>query len=73
MQNKLHNNLRKIRELRKIKVEQLALNVGVTANYISLIERGHYAPRLKLALKIAKELNITVDEIFGQDFEKGNK
>ena len=66
------NNLRKIREKRKVKMEQLALNVGCTANYISLLEREEKTPGLKLAFRLAKELGTTVDNLFGELMEKTN-
>ena len=38
--------------------------VGVSRQTISLIERGDYNPSVTLALKIAKVLEATVEELF---------
>lgn len=46
---------------------QLAEKVGVTNDYISMIERGDRTPGFNLAKKIADELNTTVDVIFFAD------
>ena len=37
---------------------------GVSRQTISLIERGDYNPSVTLALKIAKILNATVEDLF---------
>ena len=44
--------------------QDLADAVGVHYQTIGYIERGEYSPSLVLALKFAKVLNTTVDEIF---------
>ena len=43
---------------------QLAEQVGVTRQTISLIERGRYNPTLNLCLGIATAVNKTLDELF---------
>lgn len=49
---------------------ELAAKVGVIPWTISQMELNHYAPSVKLALRIAKTLNTTVEELFILD-EKG--
>ena len=44
--------------------EELAKRCGVTRQTINAIENNKYDPTLTLAFKLAKELNITVDELF---------
>ncbi|MDD5341146.1 MAG: helix-turn-helix transcriptional regulator [Patescibacteria group bacterium] len=44
--------------------EELARRVGVRRETIVFLEQGKYNPSLKLALNIAKELKIPVDELF---------
>ena len=44
--------------------QQLADAVGVTRQTINAIERGDYNPSVTLALKIAKILNATVEDMF---------
>jgi putative transcriptional regulator len=44
--------------------ENLAEKVGVRRETIVFLEQGKYNPSLKLALNIAKELKVPVDELF---------
>nr|WP_243385773.1 helix-turn-helix transcriptional regulator [Bacillus kexueae] len=44
--------------------QQLADQVGVTRQTISLIEKGTYNPTLKLCLEICYAVNKTLDEVF---------
>ena len=48
--------------------EELAKRCGVTRQTINAIENNKYDPTLTLAFELAKELNITVDELFIYDF-----
>ena len=59
----LYNRLKEYRA--KIKVNQTEMGnlVGVSRQTISQIERGDYSPSVTLALKIAKVLNVSVEEI----------
>lgn len=43
---------------------QLAQKVGVRRETIVFLEKGEYNPSLKLAAKVARELNTTIDELF---------
>ncbi len=52
--------------------EDLARMVGVRRETIVFIEKGKYNPSLKLAYKIAKALNTTIEELFILDDEIGN-
>lgn len=44
--------------------QQLAEQIGVTRQTISLIEKGKYNPTLKLCLDICHAVNKTLDELF---------
>ena len=67
----LYNRLKKYKT--KIKVNQTEMGnlVGVSRQTISQIERGDYSPSVTLALKIAKVLNVSVEEIFS--YEEGEE
>ena len=67
----LYNRLKEYRA--KIKVNQTEMGnlVGVSRQTISQIERGDYSPSVTLALKIAKVLNVSVEEIFS--YEEGEQ
>ena len=57
----------KIKELRaryNLTQEDLAEKVGAVRATILYIEKGDYNPTIKLAHKIAKALNTTIDELF---------
>lgn len=66
----LYNHLKEYRA--KIKVNQTEMGnlVGVSRQTISQIERGDYSPSVTLALKIAKVLNVSVEDIFSYEEEK---
>ena len=57
----------RIKELRAhfgLTQEQLAIKVGVRRETIVFLEKGDYNPSLKLAIKVARALNSTIDKIF---------
>ena len=66
----LYNRFKEYRA--KIKVNQTEMGnlVGVSRQTISQIERGDYSPSVTLALKIAKVLNVSVEDIFSYEEEK---
>ena len=69
----LYNRLKEYRA--KIKVNQTEMGnlVGVSRQTISQIERGDYSPSVTLALKIAKVLNVSVEDIFSYEEDEGNE
>lgn len=61
----LENNLKKIRRGRSDMTQQdLAENVGCTRQTIIALEQNKYNPSLVLALRLAKELDVSVEELF---------
>lgn len=58
------SNLQYYRKKNKFTQLELAKKVGVTKDYISMIERGKKNPGIFLAKRIAMILNSTIDEIF---------
>lgn len=60
-------SLKKIQELRLkkgLKQEQLANLVGISRKSLSHYETGRVIPPLPIAIKIAKALGTTVEELF---------
>ena len=49
--------------------EKLAQIVGVRRETIIFLEQGKYNPSLRLACKVAKALNTTIEELFTFDEE----
>ena len=61
----MKNHLRKYRfERGELTQQQVADLVSVSRQTIVAIERGDYSPSVKLALLLAKQLNVTVEELF---------
>ena len=59
-----------IKQLRKqagLRQEDMAKELGVSRQTIIAIENDKYNPTLELAMKIARLLNLHVDEIFFLD------
>lgn len=52
---------------RELSQEELAKQVGVSRQTISLIESGKYNPSLQLCIAICKALSKTLDDLFWED------
>ncbi len=65
MEEKLLSNSLKVQRAKKdLTQEQLAQKVGVTRKTINTVENGKYVPSTYLALKLAKVLDVPVEELF---------
>ena len=62
--DKLQNNLQQIRKSRGLTQQQLSESADVSRKSINAVENGVYIPSTVLALKIAKTLNCSVEDIF---------
>ncbi len=60
----VYSRLEAVRVGRGITRQELADAVDVHYQTIGYLERGEYSPSLALALRIAKELEITVGDLF---------
>ena len=58
------NYVREKRSQLNMTQQQLAEEVGVTRQTISLIEKGEYNPSLKLCIAICKTMDHTLDQLF---------
>ena len=58
------SNLKQVRKTAGLTQAQLAQLTGVSRQTVIATERGDYAPSVYLALRIARALNTTVEEIF---------
>ena len=61
---KLLNNLEDLRKSSGLTQQELSESAEVSRKSINAIENGIYIPSTVLALKIAKTLNCTVEELF---------
>ncbi|PUB15122.1 helix-turn-helix transcriptional regulator [Paenisporosarcina sp. OV554] len=66
----LQNRVKELRARFGFSQGQLAERVGVTRQTIGFIEKGEFSPSITLSLKIAREFEITVDELFWLEGEK---
>ncbi len=53
-----------LRKLKRMSQEDLALEAEVNKNYLSDLERGERNPTLKILEKIARALDINLQELF---------
>ena len=69
----LYNRLKEYRAKIKVNKTEMGNLVGVERQTISQIERGDYSPSVTLALKIAKVLNVSVEDIFSYEEDEINE
>jgi len=64
MGEKIVSRLRELRTQAEMTQAQIADAVGVTRQTIIAIEKGNYTPSVLLALKLARALKVSVEELF---------
>ena len=62
--------LRELRELRGISMRALATKSGLSANALSMIERGKTSPSVSTLYKLADALGVSITAFFGPENEK---
>lgn len=60
----MKNKIRQMRKDRALRQEDLAAALGVTRQTIIAIENDKYNPTLELAMRLARYLETTVEELF---------
>ncbi|AFA49986.1 MULTISPECIES: helix-turn-helix transcriptional regulator [Acetobacterium] len=60
----MKNKIKELRKARKMRQEDLAKQLNVTRQTINAIENNKYNPTLELAMKLARLLESTVEELF---------
>ncbi|TGC06988.1 helix-turn-helix transcriptional regulator [Methanolobus halotolerans] len=60
----MKNSLKVWRAKKDITQEQLAMEMEVTRQTINAIERGKYDPSIKLAFKMARFFECSIEDIF---------
>ena len=66
-EERLHNRLRELRGEHDLTQAALAERVGVSRKTINTVENGIFVPSTTLALKLARALGCTVEQIFSLD------
>jgi putative molybdopterin biosynthesis protein len=64
MTSRVENRLSSVRKSRAVSASDLARRVGVSRQTIYAIEAGTYVPNTEVALNLARELKVSVDELF---------
>lgn len=64
------DRLRELREARNISMRSLASKSGLSANALSMIERGKASPSVSTLYKLADALGISITSFFGSDAER---
>lgn len=63
----MRNKVRELREGRNLTQEALGREIGVSRQTVISIETGRWDPSLKLAIKISRAFDTTVEEVFTVD------
>lgn len=63
------NNLKQARANAGLTQVQVATSAGISTRHYQSLEAGESAPTVAIALKIAKALETTVEQIFGEGSE----
>ncbi len=61
---RLTNKLKIFRAMKDLTQGELAERIGVTRKSVNSIEKGHFVPSTELALRMARELECTVEDLF---------
>ena len=64
-------NIRKYREIKKLRQEDLAEKTDLTTNYIGMIERGEKIPSLETFINILNSLGVSADMVLSDVLDKG--
>mgnify|MGYP002668329910 CR=1 FL=1 len=62
--DEVENCIRKRRKELGLSQEELAKKCGVSRQTVNAIENNKYDPTLSLAFRLARELELTVDDLF---------
>src|SRR5947208_11870831 len=72
MKTRIANRVGQIRKSRGIAAADLARRVHVSRQTIYAIEAGTFVPNTELALRLARELEVSLDELFALRPESGS-
>ncbi|MBR2987292.1 MAG: helix-turn-helix transcriptional regulator [Clostridia bacterium] len=63
----MNDKLKTRRTELKLSQAELARRVGVSRQTVNMIESGSYNPTLELCIRIAKELGVTLNDLFWKE------
>lgn len=64
-------NIRKFREIKKLRQEDLAEKTDLTTNYIGMIERGEKIPSLETFINILNSSGVSADMVLSDVLDNG--
>ena len=64
-------NIRKFREIKKLRQEDLAEKTDLTTNFIGMIERGEKIPSLETFINILNSLGVSADMVLSDVLDNG--
>lgn len=64
-------NIRKFREIKKLRQEDLVEKTDLTTNYIGMIERGEKIPSLETFINILNSLGVSADMVLSDVLDNG--
>lgn len=67
----IDKNIRKFREIKKLRQEDLAEKTDLTTNYIGMIERGEKIPSLETFINILNSLGVSADMVLSDVLDNG--
>jgi transcriptional regulator with XRE-family HTH domain len=68
-EHEIGKNVRMMRKLKELTLEDLAQRTGFTKGYLSKVENSEKAPPVSTLLNIAKALKVSLSELFGESRE----
>jgi len=71
-EEELGKRIKRIRLQRKFSLQDLAEKTGFTKGYLSKVENSPKAPPVSTLAMVAKALNVSISEIFGEEEKKNS-
>ena len=68
-EHEIGKNIRMIRKLKELTLEDLAGKTGFTKGYLSKVENSEKAPPVSTLLNIARAMDVNMSELFGEGHE----
>jgi len=68
-ESEIGQNIRSIRESRKLTLEELAQKTGFTKGYLSKVENSDKAPPVSTMIRIAEAFGVGISVLFGEEQE----
>ena len=63
----MNERMKEARTRKNLSQTELAKNIGVSRQTINMIENGVYNPTIELCVRICKELEVTLDDLFWRE------